>query len=55
VFKGINYKTEKTVLDVGPVKVDKEQNNHVDWPAYAGGILVIGGIIALVAGGKKAA
>lgn len=53
IFNGINYQTEKTVLDVGPVKVDKKENKHVGWPAYAGGIALIGGIVILVAGGRK--
>ena len=53
VFNGINFQTEKTVLDVGPLKVDKKENKHVGWPAYAGGVAVVAGIVILVAGRKK--
>ena len=55
VFNGINFQTEKTVLDVGPLKIDKKENNHVGWPAYAGGLAVIAGIVLVVAGSKKTA
>ena len=54
VFNGINFQTEKTVVDVGPLKIDKKENKHVGWPAYAGGIAVVAGIAVLVAGRKKA-
>lgn len=53
VFNGINFQTEKTVVDVGPLKIDKKENNHVGWPAYAGGVAVLAGIVVLVAGRKK--
>ena len=54
VFNGINFQTEKTVVDVGPLKIDKKENNHVGWPAYVGGIAVVAGIAVLVAGKKNA-
>lgn len=34
---GFNFKTEKKVLDVGPLEVSKEQNHHVGWPVWVGG------------------
>ena len=53
VFNGFNFQTEKTVVDVGPLKIDKKENNHVGWPAYAGGIAILAGVVVLVAGRKK--
>lgn len=53
VFTGFNFQTEKTVLDAGPLEIKKKENNHVGWPAYAGGIAVVAGIGVLVAGRKK--
>ncbi len=50
---GFNFKTEKKVLDLGPLDVKKEQSHHVGWPIWAGGIAVVAGIIVLVAGRKK--
>jgi len=53
VFNGFNFQTEKTVVDAGPIKIDKKENNHVGWPAYAGGIAILAGVVVLVAGAKK--
>ncbi len=51
-FNGINFKTEKTVVDAGPIEIKKKENNHVGWPAYAGGGVAIVGIILILAAGK---
>jgi len=53
VFNGFNYQTEKRVVDLGPLKVDKQENHYIGWPVYAGGIALIAGIVVLVAGKKK--
>ena len=53
VFNGCNYQTEKRVVDIGPVKIDKTENHNIGWPVYAGGIAVIAGIVVLVAGKRK--
>lgn len=52
VFNGFNYQTEKKVVDIGPVEVNKKENKHIGWPIYAGGIAVVAGIVVLVAGAK---
>jgi drug/metabolite transporter (DMT)-like permease len=41
------------VIDVGPVHVNKTEDKWIGWPTYAGGILVIAGIVLVVAGKKK--
>lgn len=54
VVNGFNFKTEKRVADIGPIKIDKTENNYVGWPAYAGGVAAIAGIVLVIAGRKKA-
>lgn len=54
IFSGINFQTEKTVVDVGPLKVQKKENNHIGWPVCTGAIVVVAGIALLVAGRKNA-
>ncbi len=44
MFNGVNYKTEKNLVDIGPVKINKEENKHVGWPSYAGGIIALAGL-----------
>lgn len=53
VFTGINFKTEKTVADIGPLEINKQENHHLGWPTYAGGFTLIAGLIVLVAVRKK--
>ena len=53
LFNGFNYVTEKRVVDIGPLKIDKQENHYFGWPAYAGGIALVAGIVLVVAGKKK--
>lgn len=50
---GFNFTTEKKVLDVGPLEVNKEESHHVGWPIWIGGIAAAAGIVLVVAGRKK--
>ncbi|HEX5553895.1 MAG TPA: hypothetical protein VFX43_11670 [Chitinophagaceae bacterium] len=52
ILKGINFQTEKKVAEVGPIEINKTENNHIGWPTYAGGAIGIIGIILVVAGAK---
>ncbi len=54
VFKGFSVTTEKKVVDLGPVEINKKDNKWIGWPTYAGGILAIAGVVMVVAGKKKA-
>jgi hypothetical protein len=53
VFRGFNVQTKKKVVDLGPVEINKTQNNWIGWPTYAGGIAAAAGVILLVAGKKR--
>jgi uncharacterized membrane protein YdcZ (DUF606 family) len=53
VFSGINFQTEKTVVDVGPLKINKKENNRVGWPVYTGAIVIVAGIVLILAGKRK--
>lgn len=53
VFRGINFQQEKQVAKLGPLEINKKENKHIGWPTYAGGILVVAGIVAVVAGRKN--
>ena len=53
VFTSFNFQTEKTVVDIGPLKIDKKENHRVGWPAYAGGIIALAGVILVIADRKK--
>lgn len=50
---GISYTTEETVIDAGPLEVNAESEESLNWPPYAGGIAVIAGFVLLAVGRKK--
>ena len=52
IFRGVNFTTEKKVVDVGPIEINKKENKKVTWPMYAAGIAVIAGIGFVVADKK---
>lgn len=54
VIKGFSVTTEKKVVDLGPLEVNKKENKWIGWPTYAGAIAAIAGVIMVVADKKKA-
>lgn len=54
LIRGFSVTTEKEVVDLGPLEVDKKENKWVGWPTYAGGIVALIGVIMVVADKKKA-
>ncbi len=53
VFTNINFTTEEEVVDLGPLKVNKEKDHSIGWPTYVGGLVLIGGIAVTVIGARK--
>lgn len=53
IWTGFTYTKKEKVIDAGPIQVSADKEHSVNWPPYAGGILVIAGIVLLVAGRKK--
>lgn len=53
VFGNISFTTQKKVVDVGPVEINKKEKKTIAWPNYAGGITVLAGAVILLAAGKN--
>jgi len=53
IIRGFSVQTEKKVVDLGPVEVNKKENKWVGWPTYAGGIVVVVGVVLVLSGNKK--
>jgi hypothetical protein len=47
IVKGFSVTTEKNIVDVGPIKIDKKENKWIGWPTYAGGILALAGAVLI--------
>lgn len=55
VFRSFNFTSEKKVADIGPLKINKEENHTVNWPLYAGIVVTVAGVVVLVVGSKNKA
>lgn len=49
VYQGFSYKTEETILDLGPLEATKETTNTIPLPPIVGALALIGGIAVVIA------
>lgn len=54
IIKGVSIPEKKTIIDAGPIEVNKTENHWYGWPTYVGGAIAIVGVV-LVATSKKSA
>jgi uncharacterized membrane protein HdeD (DUF308 family) len=54
VFRGINYTTEKEIVDLGPLELNKKEKKSINWPLYAGIVVTLAGVVMVVADKRKA-
>jgi drug/metabolite transporter (DMT)-like permease len=54
LIKGFSVTTEKKVVDLGPVEVNKKENKWIGWPTYAGALIAIVGVVMVVSDKKRA-
>jgi uncharacterized membrane protein YidH (DUF202 family) len=53
IYTGFRYTTEEKVVDVGPLKIDKEKKHNINWPPITGVVLLIGGVVILAVDKKN--
>jgi LPXTG-motif cell wall-anchored protein len=53
IWTGFTYTKKEKIVDAGPIQISADKEKSVNWPPYAGGILLIGGVILFVSGKKK--
>ena len=53
-YQGITYTTREKVVDLGPIQVTAEKTKTIPLPPIVGAIALVGGIVLLVMGSKKA-
>jgi uncharacterized membrane protein len=53
IIRGISIPTEKNIVDIGPVKIDKKENKWIGWPTYAGAVVIIAGAIITLANRRE--
>ncbi len=52
IWTGFTYTKKEKLIDAGPIQISADREKSVNWPPYAGGFLVIGGIILIIRGKK---
>ena len=53
VFSGFSFTSEKKLVDLGPVEINKKENHTLGWPVYAGIGVGLIGVVVLVTGKKS--
>ena len=52
---GFSYTKREKVLDIGPIKAEREEHKTIPLPPIAGGAAVISGIVLVVADSRRRA
>lgn len=47
IWTGFSYTKKEKVVDAGPIQVSADKQKSVNWPPYAGAVLLLGGVILL--------
>lgn len=50
---GFSFKSREKVLDLGPIEATAEKERRVNLPPILGIVAIAGGIVMVIAGGKK--
>lgn len=50
----VNFTTKENVAKLGPIEVNKENEHRIPVGPIVGGVCLVGGVLLLVAGGRKA-
>ena len=53
IVNGFSYKTEKEIVDIGPLEVNKKENKSVGWPNYVGALVTVAGVGVLLMARKE--
>ena len=53
IFTNVNFTTEKKVIDLGPIEVNKKEKKSIGWPIWVGGVIIVAGIALVVVDNKK--
>lgn len=52
IWTGFTYTKKEKIVDAGPIQISANKEESVNWPPYAGGILILGAVV-LIATAKR--
>lgn len=53
IWTGFTYTKKEKIIDAGPIQVSADQEKSVNWPPYAGGIVLLAGVVILIGSRKN--
>lgn len=53
IWTGFTYTKKEKIVDLGPIQVSADREKTVNWPPYAGGVVLLAGIVVLVTARNK--
>jgi hypothetical protein len=51
-YQSLSYKTEKKILDVGPIEATKQETHHIPIPPVLGALALVGGVALVISGSR---
>ncbi len=54
IWTGFTYTKREKVIDAGPIQISADKEKSVNWPPYAGGVVLIAGIVIFLGSKKNA-
>jgi uncharacterized membrane protein len=53
IWTGFTYTKKEKIVDAGPIQISADKEKSVNWPPYAGGIVLLAGVVILISSKKK--
>jgi hypothetical protein len=53
IWTEVTYTKKEKIVNAGPIQISADRQKTIDWPPYAGAILVVGGVVLLVFSRKE--
>jgi uncharacterized membrane protein len=53
-YQGITYTSREKIIDIGPIQATADTQKTIPLPPLLGGLALVGGIVLVVVGAKKA-
>lgn len=53
IWTGFSYTKREKIVDAGPIQISADKEKSVNWPPYAGGIILVAGVFVFVASKNK--
>ena len=53
IWKGFGFTRKEKVVDAGPIEISADREHNVNWPPYAGAVLIVAGVVVLTMPKRK--